>query len=220
MPSNRGRMNRGRQGTRRPQQGRRMNRAHPEGSVLPVYKSVPIQERKFRFQCSVQNTYAITRLKLLGLYAYTTSSSAAVSAFAGIRVKRVQITTMGNYNSSSSSLEMITSTLEWFSEAAPSTEIACTGNAMNFGRISAVPPPGSLCAYWSGFNTDGFGTADPLFGLTVNVGDIIDIIIEYVPENGTPTVINGTGFPTNEFVYGHLDGPGGSLIPEGNVAIY
>jgi len=225
MPSNRG-MNRGRQGTRRGQNRLRSNvrRDHPGGSILSEYRALPIQERKFRFECTVDGTYAITRFELLGLYGCATSSTNVALAYAGIRLRRIIIFTMGdNTGSPPNPLQMTTASLEWFSEAAPSQVVTCTGNAMNFGKISSSPPVGSLCSFWSGFNADGFGTADPLFGVSLSKGDIIDLVIEYVPENGLATILTtASGLTVGDYVYGHLDGTAGSraLVPAGNVLTY
>jgi hypothetical protein len=191
-------------------------------SFVPNYSSVPVQVRKFRFQASVAGTSLITRGDLLGLYAFLVSSTAWNSLFGGVRITHVSAYSAGSYTANGGNLSFTEISLIWLSETSPENQITATGNADHPAAISSMPPSGSLASFWSGIGYSGDeGTGDVMLQFIYNAGDIIDLSIEYTPQvtatasGGAYTVgTNGTSS------YGYLDGPGGHLVPVGNVQVY
>jgi hypothetical protein len=216
-------LRRGQKGSRRGRGSHMSNQARVRTeSFIPNYSSVPTQVRKFRYQCSTSNSSLITRGDLLGLYAFLVSSTAWNSLFGGVRVTRVSIYSAGNSSSSGGFLGFTEVSLIWLSETSPENQITASGNADHPAVISSAPPPGTLCSFWSGTGYSGDeGTGDVMFQLVYNAGDIIDISIEYTPQV-TATASGGsyTSGTSGTSAYGYLDGPGGRLVPVGNVQVY
>lgn len=221
MPSNRNmsrNMQRGRGGRRRA--GATANRARvATSSFLPNYSVSPIQVRKYRFQANAAGAYQILRGDMLGLYAWTTSSTSFSSLIGGIRVLSCSVFSVG---APTTSLQFAEVALEWLSETGPSNQIVANGNADHPAVIKTAPPPGSLAGNWSssGFTGDE-GVTDPLFVVTVNSGDIVEIVVEQTPlVLGTGLTGSYTVGTTNAANFGYLDGAGGHLVVQGNVNIY
>jgi len=191
-------------------------------SFIPNYSSVPTQVRKFRYQAATSGTSLITRGDMLGIYAFLTTSTAWNSLFGGIRVKNVAVYSAGNTASSGGFLGFTEVSLVWISETSPENQITATGNADHPAVISASPPPMSFGSFWSGTGYSGDeGLGDVLFQLVVNAGDVIDVSVEYTPQC-TATASGGayTVGTSGTASYGYLDGPGGRLVPVGNVQVY
>jgi len=225
--SSNGRRNRGRKGTR----GRKASSSNHvrvvNSSFFPPYSSIPSLTRKFRFTERTSGNRIITRGDLLGLYSFlyfdnTSGTNVWQSLIAGIKVMMVSIYSAGNPASTGGNLAWTPIALTWLSENSPEKQILATGNADHPAVIKSTPPPNTLCSFWSGAGFTGdFSPSDPLFSMLLNQGDVIDIVVQYTPSVSpgavTGTYTNGT---VDQPAYGFLDGPGGNLVPEGNVNTY
>jgi len=223
--SSTGKRNRGRKG---PRGGKARSSNHTRvatTSFLPIYSSIPSLTRKFRFSDATSGNRIITRGDLLGLYAFLVEDGGVntwYSLLAGIKVMMVSIYSAGNPSSSGGNLAWTQISLTWLSENSPENQIVATGNADHPAVIKSTPPVGSLCSFWSGVGFTGdFSQSDPLFSMLLNQGDVVDVIVQFTPSvttgSANGTFVVGTNLTA---AYGYLDGPAGSLVPEGNVAVY
>ncbi len=185
---------------------------------LGVYKADPVNVRKLRFQCSTTGTYNTSRSALLSLWCVgTIANNSVTSCFAGIRVKSVTIFTAGTSSAGATQLNYSSSSIIWLSENAPDCEYSVTGNPDHPGSLTSEPPVNSLASFWQSYNSGALGTN--LFQLALNQNDIVDIVFEWVPANGTETyVLTPVAVVTvGTFYYLALDGRASNkIVPVSN----
>ncbi len=167
----------------------------------PPYASQPKQTRKMRYSLVVTTPFIVTRGGLLDfMVAAGDSPSSNFCRVAGsVVLRRVMLWGVGTASGSS------TVTLEWLGPNLPATEITDTGNPMRPAHISAAPPKNSFAELWS---CTGYNETDPLFTVTGSQGDVMDLLIEYVPADGVTPQIATAGPHLPVVYYTSLLNPG------------
>ncbi len=192
------------------------------------YKADPFLTRKFRFSNNTNTTLQtfITRGNISLLYGiiYNNGSNAFMSAFAAVRILRVQMWCIYSINTGGTGQTsgFASPSLIWLSENSPDVEVSVTGNAVQTGYISSKPPEGSLAGFWT--NNTNAGTQN-LFSIKSpsNCALIVDVEVQYVPvAAGEEIRVPGGSFanpsPTSNVKgsYQPLDGTAANYLPVGN----
>jgi hypothetical protein len=146
----------------------------------PQIEQKPIHNRKLRFVVvtAVANL-PLYRFDLLKL-TYTTGTAAVsgVTNWSAVQLRKVEAWTVDTTGA------LASASLEWQSSRGPSKMVLASGNINRPAHISTKPPPGSLASFWSQVRDGSVVNNEVLCYLTLPVGTVLDLDINFVMANG------------------------------------
>ncbi len=184
-------------------------------SLPPVIEATPRLSHRFRFGVAGTSTLSITLANLLGaLGGICTVANSKVQPWAStVRIKGITI-----FPSSGTGVYTF---INW-SSGGSSGYVADTAKNVNIPdgvtvtkALSFRPPRYALASFW--LNPVTLSTSAVIFGLTIHVGSILDLDVEYTLSNVVqPGNITVTSATLGNTYYLDLDGPSShKLIPQG-----
>jgi hypothetical protein len=153
----------------------------PVNAFPPQIDQKPIHNRKIRFTVTTAVVDApIDRNDLLKLV-YTTSNNPVdgTTNWSAVQLRKVETWTVDNTGA------LASAALEWQSSRGPSKLVLASGNINHPAHLSTKPPVGSLASFWSQVKDGAAVNAEVLFYLTLPIGTIIDLDVNFVAANGS-----------------------------------
>jgi hypothetical protein len=181
---------------------------------LPQFQSTVHVKHHFRYQIATNGFSGnITRADLLNIMAVGSTSGGTTQAsriFAGVKLNRIELRSIGTNPGSGNDTLIQTTTLEWTSTYGPSSEISDSGTALHPPIITSSPPSQSLAAFWS---LTGSNESDVLMVLNLPASSSVDLWVEAVLMDGQSVVEIPLGSATLGVLYVlALDGPSSNRI--------
>ncbi len=153
----------------------------------PPIKVSPIFNRIIRYSLNAGGSSTITRGNLLNcMLAADNAATTGVRVATSVLINKISI-----YGVSAAVGSPHTVYISYAGPNAPANEKADTGNAFTLPVVSQAPPPNSFASLWSQNN---FNESEELATVSGGVGDIVDISIAFVIDNGgsNPVTIPAT----------------------------
>jgi hypothetical protein len=144
----------------------------------------------------------------------TTVGSAAVSAISSMRLKKITIWQTGALGASATvSLEPVAISGSFGSKPVILTDTSYSVN--DFARIVYVPTKDSTLAAWSNSITGNSVTADWQLNITANIGDIMDVKIDFCLNINDATITSASSAVSgpSRFFGTNLPQAGGNWTP-------
>jgi len=178
--------------------------------LMPNYQADPVQTRTFRFKASNATSVNVSARNLIQLYCCALTATTAAPAFQTAKLISVRLTTFG----AAGNLAPSSSSLQWVGANSSTREISVSGNADHPGTVVCKPPFATTSSFWQ---TD---SANNIFLLALQQGDIVDVIVATTPANATdtpPTQNVGVALTVGSYYYAPLDGHSTNiLVPQSN----
>jgi len=180
--------------------------------ILPNYQADPVQTRTFRFKSLLATSVNISQRNLIQLYCCALSATTAAPACQAAKLVSVRLTTFGG--GATGSLAANSSSLQWVGANSSAREISIAGNADHPGSVLCKPPFATSSSFWLQ------DSANNVFLLNLQIGDIVDIVLSTTPANATdtpPTQNTGAAMTVGSYYYAPLDGHTTNvLVPQSN----
>ncbi len=174
----------------------------------PAYTSQPIFSRKLRFQAdgtvTANQAFVIARSNILNLMLAYSGAGATTYARLNQAVKVEHVSVWGIGTTSNSTVS-----LEWLGPYIVRHEISDTGNALRPAHISCSPPKDSFASLWS---SGGNNETDQLFSVSLNPGDVIDVVFSYQIADGAVGTVGWIVQPVAGIFIAPLDSIAAALL--------
>jgi hypothetical protein len=172
----------------------------------PLVSTITVRQR-FRYLKTLSASAAtVTNIELLNVLNMATSASVTAGLFQGVRIVEVEI--WGTTGGASNTYPYVA--LDWKNASsssvvgAPSVYVEdISMGTSRPGHVCMAPPPESLAALWQNVNLAIAGTSIDLisFFASVNTSCVVDIVLDCIVADGTPTLAGSSSGLTAGLVY-------------------